>query len=387
MGQNAAITANAAAKADIAFSQPTAGTLVIHFVGDWRLRNHPPTKEQALAKLADVAGLKRVRFDASKVTDWDSALVSFLMAVGNTCRERSIDIDVSALPDGVKRLLNLALAVPEKAGARKSDERVPLLDRLGKGWLTFVADAKSSLSFLGEVALGFLRLFRGRARLRWSDVFLLIQECGPNALMIITLISVLVGVSTAFIGAIQLQKFGAQIFVANLIGLSMVRQMAASMTAFVMAGRTGAAYAAQIGTMQVNQEIDALETLGIPPVDFLVIPRITAMVLMMPFLYFYSCLAGIFGGAVVAQLMLNISPFTFYHQLVGALRIRDFIIGVLMAIVFGALVAFYGCLRGIQCGRSAAAVGQAATSAVVGAIVAIIVANFIFSIVTTSMGL
>jgi phospholipid/cholesterol/gamma-HCH transport system permease protein len=204
--------------------------------------------------------------------------------------------------------------------------------------------------------------------------------------MIILLISVLVGISTAFIGAIQLQKFGTEIFVANLIGLSMVRQMAASMTAFVMAGRTGAAYAAQIGTMQVNQEIDALETLGVPPTDFLVVPRIMAMILMMPFLYFFSCLSGILGGMIVANLMLNISPIAFYQQLIGALHIKDFVVGVLMAIVFGALVAFYGCLRGMQCGRSAASVGQAATSAVVGAIVAIIVANFIFSIATTDLG-
>ncbi|MCU0839455.1 MAG: ABC transporter permease [Rhodospirillales bacterium] len=373
--------------ANLVYSQPTAGTLTLHFVGDWRLRHQPPTKDGALKKLAEAAELKRVRFDADKVTAWDSALVSFLMAVDNACRERGIEVDAEALPDGARRLLNLALAVPEKAGARKAAASTPFLARLGKGWLALVADAKATVGFLGAVTLGFSRLIRGRARLRGSDVLLLIQECGPNALMIIALISLLVGISTAFIGAIQLQKFGTEIFVANLIGLSMVRQMAASMTAFVMAGRTGAAYAAQIGTMQVNQEIDALETLGISPIDFLVLPRIIAMVVMMPFLYFFSNVAGILGGMLVAQVMLNISPVAFYFQLVSALSIKDFVIGVLMAIVFGALVAFYGCLRGIQCGRSAASVGLAATSAVVGAIVAIIVANFIFSVVTTTLGL
>ncbi len=383
MPQTAAVS-NAA---DLVYSQPTAGTLALHFVGDWRLRNHPPTTDAVLKKLADTAAVTRVRFDADRVTAWDSALVSLLMAVSNACHERGITVDAEALPEGAQRLLTLALAVPEKAGARKVTVSTPFLDHVGKSWLALVADAKSTLGFLGAVTLGFSRLLRGRARVRASDVLLLIQECGPNALMIIALISLLVGVSTAFIGAIQLQKFGTEIFVANLIGLSMVRQMAASMTAFVMAGRTGAAYAAQIGSMQVNQEIDALETLGISPIDFLVLPRIIAMVVMMPFLYFFSNVAGIVGGMLVAQVMLNISPVAFYFQLVGALSIKDFVIGVLMAIVFGALVAFYGCLRGIQSGRSAASVGQAATSAVVGAIVAIIVANFIFSVVTTTLGL
>jgi phospholipid/cholesterol/gamma-HCH transport system permease protein len=376
-----------AATANLTFSQPTAATLTLHFAGEWRLRNHPPSKDAALQRLADGRGIKRVRFDTRQVTDWDSALVSFLMAITKVCHERNIEIDAGDLPEGVRKLLDLALAVPEKAGARRGAKTVPLLDRLGQNWLSFIDDVKSTLDFLGAVTLGFLRLFTGRARLRWSDVLLLIQECGPSALLIILLISALVGISTAFIGAIQLQKFGTEIFVANLIGLSMVRQMAASMTAFVMAGRTGAAYAAQLGTMQVNQEIDALETLGIPPIDFLVVPRIMAMVLMMPLLYFFSNLAGILGGMLVAELMLGISPIAFYQQLIGALAVKDFVIGVLMAIVFGALVAFYGCLRGMQCGRSAAAVGQAATSAVVGAIVAIIVANFVFSVVTTTLGL
>jgi phospholipid/cholesterol/gamma-HCH transport system permease protein len=376
-----------AATADLTFSQPTADTLILLFAGEWRLRNHPPTKDAALQRLADGRGIKRVRFDTRQVTDWDSALVSFLMAITKACLERDIEIDAGDLPEGVRKLLDLALAVPEKAGARRGAKAVPLLDRLGQNCLSFVGDVNSTLDFLGAVTLGFLRLFTGRARLRWSDVLLLIQECGPSALLIILLISALVGISTAFIGAIQLQKFGTEIFVANLIGLSMVRQMAASMTAFVMAGRTGAAYAAQLGTMQVNQEIDALETLGIPPIDFLVVPRIMAMVLMMPLLYFFANLAGILGGMLVAELMLGISPIAFYQQLIGALAVKDFVIGVLMAIVFGALVAFYGCLRGMQCGRSAAAVGQAATSAVVGAIVAIIVANFVFSVVTTTLGL
>lgn len=372
--------------AELAFSQPTAGTLTLHLAGDWRMAARPPTKDAVLKRLAQGEGIRRVRFDGNRVAQWDSALVAFALAVSNECRQRSIDVDFASLPDGARRMLDLALAVPEKTGARRTAQSVPLLERVGRAWLAIVADARASVSFLGAVTLSLVRLVSGRARFRFGDVLLLMQECGPNALLIIALISLLVGISTSFIGAIQLQKFGTEIFVANLVGLSMVREMAASMTAFVMAGRTGAAYAAQIGTMQVNQEIDALETLGIPPIDFLVLPRMVAMVLMMPLLFFFSCLAGILGGVLIGDVMLGITPGVFFNQLQSALTLGDFVIGVAKAFVFGALVAFYGCLRGIECGRSAAAVGQAATSAVVGAIVAIIVANFIFSLITTSLG-
>jgi phospholipid/cholesterol/gamma-HCH transport system permease protein len=321
------------------------------------------------------------------VTDWDSGLVSFVIAVAKACEERKVGFAPDGLPEGVRRLLKLATAVPEKAGARKQTLRPPLLQRLGEGWLGFLASAGSTISFLGEVTLGFMRLLSGRARLRLSDLWLLMQECGANAVGIISLISLLIGMSTALVGAIQLQQFGASIFVANLVAVSMVREMAASMTAFVMAGRTGAAFAAQIGTMQVNEEIDALQTLGVPPVDFLVLPRMTALMLMMPLLYFYAVLLGIIGGAIVALATLNLTPLQYYIQTTGSVGLVSFAVGVTKSAVFGALVAFYGCLCGIRCGRSAAGVGAAATSAVVKSMVAIIVANMLFSVLTNVLGI
>jgi phospholipid/cholesterol/gamma-HCH transport system permease protein len=231
------------------------------------------------------------------------------------------------------------------------------------------------LEFSGEVFLAFLNLLRGRARFRRSDLALLFQECGAQALPIVSLISFLVGAILAFIGAVQLQQFGAQIYVANLVGLAMALEMGAMMTAIIMAGRTGAAFAAQLGTMQVNQEIDALATLGVSPMEFLVLPRMLALVLMVPLLTVYADLLGIFGGAVISAALLDVSMRVYFHQIQEALTLKAFAQGLIKSGVYGVIVALSGCLRGMLCGRSAAAVGAAATSAVVTGIVFIIVAS------------
>jgi phospholipid/cholesterol/gamma-HCH transport system permease protein len=236
-------------------------------------------------------------------------------------------------------------------------------------------------AFLGEVTLAFGRLLVGRARFRRSDLTLTLEQCGADALPIVSLVSFLVGLILAFIGAIQLRLFGAEIFVADLVGLGMAREMGAMMTAIIMAGRTGAAFAAQLGTMTVNEEIDALRALGIPPMDFLVLPRMLALMLMMPLLALYAVLLGMLGGALVGVGMLDITVTQYVQQTQAAIGLDSFFWGVLKAAVYGALVAIAGCLRGMQCGRSAAAVGQAATSAVVTAIVMIVVASGVLNLI------
>ena len=191
----------------------------------------------------------------------------------------------------------------------------------------------------------------------------------------------------AFVGAIQLKMFGAEIYVADLVGIAMVRLMAAIMTGIVMAGRTGGAFAAQLGTMQVNQEIDALKTLGISPMEFLVLPRMLALALMMPLLSLYANIMGILGGVVVAVSILDISFMEYYSETVKAVGMWNLWIGLFSSTVFGVIVALAGCMRGMQCGRSASAVGEAATSAVVTAIVGIIVATAIITLVTNVLGI
>jgi len=191
----------------------------------------------------------------------------------------------------------------------------------------------------------------------------------------------------AFIGAIQLMMFGAQIYVADLVGIAMVRVMGAVMVGIVMAGRTGAAFAAQLGTMQGNEEIDALKTMGVSPMEFLVLPRMLALVLMMPLLCVYADLMGVLGGLIVGVSALDIGLLQYINQTTGALKLSYFFIGIIHAIIFGVLVSLAGCLRGIQCGRSASAVGDATTSAVVTSIVAIIVATGIITVVCNMLGI
>ena len=293
-----------------------------------------------------------------------------------------MEIDRAGLPAGIGRLLDLASAVPERQGARRSGEAAPWLERVGKAAMASGKATADMIDFIGEAAIAFGRLFTGRARFRFSDLMMIMQDCGASALGIVTLISVLVGLILAFVGALQLQAFGAQIYVADLVGIATVREMGAMMTAIVMAGRTGAAFAAQLGTMQVNEEIDALSTLGLSPMEFLVLPRMVALILMMPLLCIYADLMGILGGAAVGIGMLHLSPTLYFNETQHAIHLVDIAVGVFKSGVYGVLIALSGCLRGMQCGRSASAVGLAATSAVVTGIVFIITSDGVFNVIS-----
>ena len=219
------------------------------------------------------------------------------------------------------------------------------------------------------------------------DLALCIQDAGPSALAIVTMISLLVGLILAFVGSVQLAMFGAQIYIADLVGLGTVREMGALMTAVIMSGRTGAAYAAQLGTMNVNSETDALKTMGISPMEFLVLPRMLALVLMMPLLTLYADLMGILGGALVAVGAFDVSLLQYYNQTCRAVHLHDFSVGLAKSLVFAVLVATAGCMRGMQCGRSASAVGDAATAAMVNSIVYIVLADAVITLICNRIGI
>ncbi len=371
----------------IGIRRAAGGLLTLELTGDWLLANRPPPASDAARMIADETKVSTVAFDTRGLGRWDSGLLTFLMKIRESCLARSIGVDAAGLPDGVHRLLDLATAVPEKEGARRSLTSPGLIERVGVRALALGHAAGDSLAFLGEATMSFGRLVSGRARFRRSDLWLVVEDCGVRALPIVSLISILVGLILAFVGAVQLALFGAQIFVANLVGIGMAREMGAMMTAIIMAGRTGAAFAAQLGTMQVNEEIDALKTLGIPPMDFLVLPRMLALILMMPILCLYANLLGIIGGAIVGIGMLDITAAQYLSQTKAALSPTDFAVGVVKAAVFGVLIALSGCLRGMQSGRSASAVGAAATSAVVTAIVLIVVVDGLFAVITNVLGI
>jgi phospholipid/cholesterol/gamma-HCH transport system permease protein len=358
--------------------------LGVRMAGSWKLARELPGAE---AVLGPAAGVQRIRIDASGVSDWDSGLVAFLVQVVAGARARGIEVRADGLPDGARRLLELASAVPEQRDGRERAGKPALLARIGASAIEAGRGTRAALTFVGEAALSLGRLVTGRARWRRSDFFVAVQECGVEALGIVSLISFLIGSILAFMGAVQLELFGAEIYVADLVAIGMAREMGAMMTGVIMAGRTGAAYAAQLGTMTVNEEIDALETLGIRPMDFLVLPRMLALAAMMPLLTLYADLLGIAGGMAVGIGMLGIAPAQYWNETVVAVTLTDFGVGLIKAAVLGVLVALAGCMRGMQCGRSAAAVGLATTSAVVTAIVWIVVSEAVFAVVFSVLGI
>ena len=227
----------------------------------------------------------------------------------------------------------------------------------------------------------------GRARYRPLDIWIQIQDAGPSAVPIVTLISLLVGLILAFVGTVQLALFGAELYIADLVALGMTREMGALMTAIIVAGRSGAAFAAQIGTMNVNMEIPALRVMGFSSLDFLVMPRLLALSLMMPLLGLYSDLLGIIGGALVGVSFFDIPLSQFLSRTAQSVDLYDFFIGVFKCALFGTLIAISGCMRGIQCGRTASAVGDAATSAVVTSIVMIVIADSIVTLVCNRLNI
>jgi phospholipid/cholesterol/gamma-HCH transport system permease protein len=363
-----------------------ADTLQLRLSGSWRLSRPLPPAAEVESELERRGGIRRIVIDAQGLTGWDSGLLMFLRRLDGFARGAGLETDASRLPEGVRRLLSLAAAVPERAGARREAARESFLARVGKETVAQLQAGHEVVVFLGEVTLAFGRLLLGKARFRRSDLLLILQQVGAEALPIVSLISFLVGVILAFLGSIQLVKFGAQIYVADLVGIGMARDMAAMMVGIILAGRTGAAFAAQLGTMQVNEEIDALATLGLSPMEFLVLPRVLALVLMTPLLCLYANLMGILGGLAVGVSFLDIPAVTYYQETQWAVRPTDFTSGLIKSAVYGVVVAIVGCMRGLQCGRSSAAVGQATTSAVVTSIVFIVISMAILTVIYNALG-
>ena len=362
-------------------------TLEAAIIGDWVLDAQIPPLEALLAQLDDGAGIKRLVFSTAALGRWDSLLMTQLIRLIDHGAKQGIQVDTTTLPEGIQGLLSLVYAVPERAGARRQEVRVPWLEVIGKGGLRIYKDSQALVAFIGETALSVYALMRGKARFRWVDLWRYIQDCGPSALPIVTLISLLVGLILAFVGAVQLALFGAQIYIADLVGLGMTREMGGLMAAIIMSGRTGAAYAAQLGTMQVNSEIDALKTMGFEPMEFLVLPRILALILIMPLLCLYADLMGIIGGALVTVSFFDVSLVEYLNRTANAIHLPDFSIGIVKCAVFGVLIALSGCMRGMQCGRSASAVGDAATSAVVTGIVFIVIADSLMTVMCNRLGI
>jgi phospholipid/cholesterol/gamma-HCH transport system permease protein len=353
--------------------------------GDW-VQGQSPASFNTIATLLQRNDRHRLIADGSLLDTWDSVLVAFLLQCNDYCKHDSIEFEARNMPQGVEKLLAVATAV--KAYQPPGEDSPSWLSSLNpKHMMGRVSlDLQESLAFTGEVTIAMVRLIRGKANTRFTDFRNFCYQAGPDAFAIISLTSVLVGMILGYLGAVQLQQFGAEIYVADLVVIGMLREMGVLMTAVVMAGRTGAAYAAQLGTMQTNEEIDAITTMGISPVEFLVLPRMLALIVIMPLLTIYADLLGVVGGGIVAGGM-GISPTQYITQGESALSLTHLSVGLLKSLVFATLIAVAGCRAGINSGRSSAAVGQAATNAVVTAIVYLIVADAAINILFQQMGL
>ena len=372
---------------ELSFDHPADDSLRVRLTGSWTLHGGIPSTDDYQQQLATATTLRHLGFDSQGITTWDSSLLTFLARIIQQARKQNLEVDLGGLPEGVHKLLDLAAAVPPRKDTGRHGEQPPFLTRIGNATLETLRAAPDMLKFIGDVTLSLGRLFRGKAQFNRRSLMVIIEDVGPQALPVVSLISFLVGMIVAYMGAVQLAQFGAQIYIANLVGLGMVREMGALMTGIIMAGRTGAAFAAQLGTMQVNEEIDALKTLSISPMDYLVLPRMLALILVMPMLTLYSDLVGVLAGMFVAVTAFDITPFEYYNQTLRSLNLTHVAVGLVKGTVYGILIAIAGCLRGLQCGRSAEAVGQATTSAVVTGILLIVIAASVLTIIFQQLGI
>lgn len=357
-------------------------TAKLHICGDWQLGHTP---EGTSLCEAIPANCKNIILDTQELTQWDSSLATALLQLVRWCEQQQIQLDTSAAPEALQQLLTLATAIPVYQ-ANTSSVRKNFFIRVHLNTLALWNEVARTLTFIGETSLAFINWLRGHAKTRRQDILFFIDQAGPRALAIVTLIALLVGMILAYLGSVQLRQLGAQVYVADLVAIGMVREMGALMTAVIMAGRTGAAYAAQLGTMQVNEEIDALKTMGISTMEFLVLPRLLALVFIMPLLCVYADVIGMLGGALVATSMdVNFNQYVLQTQ--GAVAWIDIAAGLIKSVSFGILIAIAGCQAGIDCGRNSDAVGMAATNAVVRAIVYLVLADAAFNILYDKLGI
>lgn len=361
--------------------QTRAGNQVLEVTGDWIAQSGgiPLLTRSALGPGHPLT------FDTVRLGRWDTGLIEFLWDAKRAATQAGIAIDSANLPDAARKLLDL---LPEQSIPIPAPhtEKFHLLDRIGADTLAFLSEIGTLSGLLAGTVTGTISALRGQSRIRGTDLLDNIRAAGPSALLIVSIVNVLVGAILAFVGAEQLRKFAADTYVANLVGIALVRELAAIMTAIVMAGRTGGAYAARIATMEGNEEIDALKVIGIPISSYLLLPSVLALVLTMPFLYLYGCLVGLLGGMVVAVGMLNVTAAGYIHQTIGAVPLDQFGFGFVKSIAFALLIGITSCHVGLKAGRSSADVGTAATRAVVIGIVGVIALDAVFAVIADVVG-
>jgi phospholipid/cholesterol/gamma-HCH transport system permease protein len=369
-----------ASAARVDFRQGPGAEGVLTLAGDFDVASAAGARQEVAEKLA-AAHVTALAVDGSGIARGDMSGMAVLYELAQGRIVPGVKATIRGLRPEYQTLLDAFPSGEALAAVREEPPRLPFLQQIGAATASMFADLRAQLVFLGGIVQGFAAVLRRPRAMRWREVAVVFEKAGVNALPIVSLISLLMGLVIAFEAAQPLEMFGAQIFIANMIGLVMIREFSPIFTAIIFAGRSGSAFAAEIGTMKVNEELNALETMGLDPLRFLVIQRVFAGTILMPVLAAYSMLLGVFGGILV---MLSMGfPFAqVWAQLVGALGVHDVLVGVSKSFVFGAIIAGLGCLRGMQTKEGPNAVGDSTTRAVVAGILMIIVVDAVYSILT-----
>jgi phospholipid/cholesterol/gamma-HCH transport system permease protein len=323
-----------------------------------------------------------VRLDLAGVTHFDSAGAAMILNLRRELQEKNSTLTISGANEEISRFLRLFdFDRLSKTAAAPPRPVRHFFEQAGEFILEVGGDLSRMLRFIGNLTLNLLTDLRHPGKIRWGEVAYLMQQAGAEALPIIALLSLLIGLVTAFSSAVQLRQFGANIFIADLVGIGMTRELGPLITAIILTGRSGSAFAAEIGTMKISEELDALTVMGIKPVQYLILPRMIAVMLVMPFLTLFADLFGILGGVIISIASLDLTLVAFLNQLQQAIGLSDVFTGVFKAFVFGVLVAGVGCYRGLETRGGALSVGRSTTASVVSGIFLIVVADSAFAIV------
>jgi phospholipid/cholesterol/gamma-HCH transport system permease protein len=363
------------------------GRLILTAGGSWTVRQAAAIDRTLDGVAAD--GARSAVFDLSQVTAFDTAGAWLVRRAVHDLQGRGVVTEVSGLADSYAPLLRVVEAAAEQAMEQPSVLRNywrAMVEGVGKATVEIGSEGRALLAFYGMTIIAYFQLLLRRRSWRIVSLVNQVEQSGLNAVPIVCLLSFLIGIVIAYVGADQLRQFGAEIFTVNLLGVIMLREIGVLLTAIMIAGRSGSAFTAQIGTMQVNEEVDAMRTLGLDPMEVLVLPRINGLLISLPILAFLSDVAGLLGGAVMATAVLDVTFPQFIQQLHTVITTNHFFVGMVKAPVFAFIIAIVGCYEGLRVSGSAESVGRLTTRSVVTSIFLVIIADAIFSIIFSAMG-
>lgn len=353
--------------------------------GDWVLRMDSVLVQEKWREFISPKSFSfhKCSFQLDSESKWDSSLLVFLLKARKELSDKNLAVDFSSLPEKIQNLLTFA----HDRSTTQKYFGVDSLDSESNSLDLFLLSFQQFSTFWGKWLWSVAQLLMGRSYMRFTDFFIACRDCGASALPIVTLIAFLTGLTMAFVGSVQLEKFNATIYVADLVSLAMVREMGALMVAIVMAGRTGASFAAELGSMKLREEIDSLRTFGIPAMDFLVLPRTLALFLMTPILTLYADVIGILGGLTVGSQVMDFSSLHYFEQTQSALtNMWEVYSGLIKSLAFGLIIGLVGCYKGMFTGNNSTSLGKSVTSSVVVSITLIVICDASFEVFFSFMG-